>query len=227
MKFVTSLLLPLVALTLATLSGCQRAPAPPPFDVPALIGLPVAQVEQKLGVPATQTANQKTWTKDDATLTTTFKPVSGRVTELTLASSETVREEKQSELLQPGQLKPEDKRYSVDWIEAPDVAMSYNGVRIVPAPRTYKVEVRVNGPQQMLQVSYALSGANPPGETFLTIAPWYQSAVLADDATVQLSARLAQSRLPAETPIVAEILVDGKVVASKKASVVATCEWEL
>ncbi len=221
----------LFALSLATLSGCHKAPVPPPFDVPALIGLPIDQVTQRLGPAtnaATATPNQKIWTKNGATLTATFKPSNGRVTELTLVSADgIVRDGEQSTLLKIGQLVASDKRYSTDWIEAPDKPLYFNGVRIVPAPRTYKVQLRVSGPPEMLQVGYAMSGANPPGENMLTIAPWYIDATLADDAQIQLSARLAQSQLPANTPIIVEIVVDGKVVASKKASVVAVCSYEL
>ncbi len=223
-----------IVLSLATLSGCRKAPVTPPFDVPALIGLPIEQVAQRLGPAtnapnaATATPNQKSWTKNGATLTATFKPSNGRVTELTLVSAdETVRDGEQNTLLAIGQLAASDKRYSTDWIEAPDRPLYYNGVRIVPAPRTYKVQLRVSGPPEMLQVGYAMSGANPPGENILTIAPWYVDATLADDAQIQLSARLAQRQMPANTPIIVEILVDGKVVASKKASIVAICNYEL
>ena len=219
------------ALSLATLSGCRQAPVAPPFDVPALIGLPIEQVTQRLGPAtnaATATPNQKSWTKNGATLTATFKPSNGRVTELTLVAAEqTVRDGEQNTLLAIGQLSASDKRYSTDWIEAPDKPLYYNGVRIVPAPRTYNVQLRVSGPPEMLQVAYAMSGANPPGENILTIAPWYVDATLADDAQIQLSARLAQRQMPANMPIIVEILVDGKVVASKKASIVAVCSYEL
>ena len=221
----------LFALCLVALSGCRSTPAPPPFDVPALIGLPIQQIEQKLGAPnnaATASANQKSWAKNGATLTATFKPNNGRVTELTLIEAgEAVRDGEQQTLLKSGKLKQGDARYSTDYIEAPDRPLYYNGVRIVPAPRTYNVQLRLSGPPQMLQVGYSMSGANPPGDNFLTIAPWDVSATLADDAQIQFGARLAQSQLPANTPIVVEILVDGKVVASKKASIVANCSYEL
>ena len=224
------------ALCLSVLSGCRRAPAPPPFDVPALIGLPIQQVEQKLGAPNVaaappsmqQSLTQKIWTKNGATLTATFKPLSGRVTELTLIQpAESVRDGEQQTLLRAGKLAQNDARYSTDYIEAPDRALYYNGVRVVPAPRTYQVQLRLSGPPQMLQASYAMTGATPPNQTFLTIAPWDVSATLADDAQIQFGARLAQSQLPASTPIIVEILVDGKVVASKTASIIANCSYEL
>ena len=218
----------LFALCFWALSGCRRPPAAPPFDVPALIGLPMEQVEAKLGKSATLPNNQKSWAKNGATLTATFKPNNGRVTELTLIdASETVRDGEQQTLLKAGKLAPSDARYSTDYIEAPDRPLYYNGVRIVPAPRTYQVQLRLSGPPQLLQVGYAMSGANPPGEEFLTLAPWDVSATLADNAQIQFGARLAQSQMPANSPIVVEILVDGKVVASKKASIVANCSYEL
>ncbi len=229
------LLLCLTFLCLALLGGCKKAPAPPAFDVPALIGLPIGAVEQKLGAPTASPAsvgnpNQKTWTRGDATLSVTFKPVSGRVTELVMVArkpEDALRDSEQNELLGAGKLKSGDARYSVDFIEAPERPLYFNGVRIVPAPRTYKVQVRVSGGSDMLQVGYSLPGANPPEQTFLTIAPWDMTATLPDDARIQLFARVAQSGVLASTPIVAEIVVDGKVVASKKASVVASCDWEL
>ncbi len=226
-----SALLCLTLLCLAMLGGCQKAPAPPPFDVPALIGLPVGEIEKKLGAPTTSSdPNQKTWTRGDATLSATFKPISGRVTELRLIArtpENAVRDNEQSELLGAGQLKSDDARYSVDWIEAPERPLYYNGVRIVPAPRTYQVQMRVTGPSDMLQISYSLPGANPPSQTFLTVAPWDVTATVPDDTQIQLIARTAQDGAIASTPIVAEILVNGKVVQNKKASVVASCGWEL
>ena len=235
MKSFLAALLCAFALGLFALSGCQKAPAPPPFDVPALIGLPAIELVKTLGAPAalsTDTANpnQRSWTRDGATLTATFKPVSGRVTELILiarAPENAVRDGAQTELLETGKLQQNDARYSVDWIEAPERPLYFNGVRIVPAPRTYKVQVRVTGPAEMLQISYSLPGATPPSEALVTFAPWDATATVPDDAQIQLSARIAQDGAIARTPIVAEILVDGKVVQNKKASVVASCAWEL
>ena len=221
----------LCALILCLTTSCQRAATPPPFDVAALVGLPIGEVTKKLGAPQTSAApNQKTWARGAATLTATFKPLSGRVTELILIarSSETaVRDGEQNQLLGAGKLQPNDARYSVDFIESPDRPLYYNGVRIVPAPRTYQVQLRVSGPSDMLQVSYSLPGANPPSETFLTIAPWDIIATLPADTPIQLSARTAQEGAIASSPIVAEILVDGQVVASKKVSVIANIAWEL
>ena len=221
----------LCAFVLCLTTSCQRAPAPPPFDVVALVGLPIDEITKKLGAPAASTdPNQKTWKRGEATLTATFKPRNGRVTELILlarAPENAVRDSEQSQLLDAGNLKPDDARYSVDWIEAPERPLYYNGVRIVPAPRTYQVQLRVSGPRDMLQISYSLPGANPPTETLLTVAPWDITATVPDDTSIQLSARTAQYGAIASSPIVAEITVDGKVVQTKKVSVVANCDWEL
>ena len=221
----------LCALALCLTTSCQRAAAPPPFDVAALVGLPIDEITKKLGAPQTSPApNQKTWTRGEASLTATFKPLSGRVTEFTLvarAPETAVRDGEQNQLLGAGNLKPDDARYSVDWIEAPNRPLYFNGVRIVPAPRTYQVQLRVSGPSDMLQISYSLPGATPPTATFLTVAPWDIAATAPDDTPIQLSARTAQDGAIASSPIVTEILVDGKVVARKKVSVVANCNWEL
>ena len=209
--------------------GCQRAATAPPFDVAALVGLPIDELTAKLGAPTNSTdPNRKTWARGDATLSATFKPNSGRVTELTLIAPENaVRDGQQNELLEAGNLKQDDARYSTDWVEVPDRPLYYNGVRVVPAPRTYRVQLSVSGPSDMLQVSYSLPGANPPSQTFLTIAPWDITATASNDTQIQLSARTVPAQTIASSPIVAKIIVDGKVVASKKASVVANCAWEL
>ena len=221
--------LALCALTLCCLmlaGGCRRAPVAPPFDVPALIGLPIDALTQTLGAPTSDSTAQKTWTRQGATLSATYKPSNGRVTELTLLSEQSVRDGEQTELLKTGALKADDARYNVDYLESPDETLRYNGVRIVPAPRTYNVQLRVSGPPDMLQISYAMSGATPPTETFLTIAPWNKEATLPDNTQIQLTAQTARSQI-AGAPILAEIMVDGQVVASSKVSVVASCKWEL
>ncbi len=225
----------LCALVLCLTTSCQQAPTPSPFDVAALVGLPIDQVSAKLGAPQSSpdtatSPNQKTWKKGDASLTATFKPLNGRVTELILvasAPSDAVRDGEQNQLLEEANLKQNDARYSVDWIEAPERPLYYNGVRIVPAPRTYQVQLRVSGPSDMLQVSYSLPGATPPSQTLLTVAPWNIEATVPDNTPLQLSARTARLGTIANVPILAEIVVNGQVVASQKVSVVASCAWEL
>ena len=159
-----------LALGLATTGGCRKAPVPPPFDVPALIGLPIEALTQRMGAPdaanpGAPNPNQRTWTRNGATLTATFKPVSGRVTSLEMIArpaADAVRDGEQEKLLQAGRLSQSDARYSVDWIEAPERPLFYNGVKITPAPRTYQVQLRVTGSAELLQVSYQMSGATPP-----------------------------------------------------------------
>ena len=213
------------------LGGCNRASAPPPFDVPALIGQPIESVTKVLGAPAQSDANSKTWTRQGVTLSATFKPNNGRVTALTLTSREAkdaVRDGEQDKLLGPGTLKSSDPRYSVDWIEAPDRPLYYNGVRVVPAPKTYAVELRVSGSQfTMLQLSYSIGGPQPQAQTVLTPAPWNLKADVPDDAQISLQTRLVKAYAPGLAPTTVEILVDGHVVASKTASVVAFCQAEL
>lgn len=230
MKSFLGALICAFALSLTTLSGCQRAATPPPFDVAALVGLPIEKVRTQLGgVGLSQRLGEETWTREETNLTAQFKR-NGRVTAFTLISREpknAVGESAQTELLDAGKLKQNDARYSLEYLEAPDRPLFYNGVRIVPAPRTYQVQIRVSGPIEMLQISYSLPGATPPSETFVTFAPWDATATVPDDAQIQLSARTAQDQTIARTPILAEILVDGKVVQNKKASVVASCAWEL
>lgn len=200
-----------------SLAGCNRAPAPPPFDVPALIGQPIDAVTQRLGAPTAQSAGERSWTREGTTLSAQFRP-NGRVTALTLTSREAdraVREGEQEKLLQPGRLPANAPGYSLEWIEAPERPLFYTGVKITPAPRNYKVELRLSGGSAMVEASYALGGPAPQAETFLTIAPWNLEATLPDDATIQFQSRLYKKRMPGAAPMKVEILVDGKVVASQ------------
>ena len=210
------------------LTGCQRAPTPPPFDVPALIGQPIESLTQQLGAPAQSGAQTRSWTRDGTTLTATFKPGNGRVLALELLARDAdhaLREGEQNTLLEAGQLQSGAPNYSTDWIEAPDKPLFYVGVRVVPTPKTYQVEVRVSGPKTaVLQIAYVLGAQS---DVTQTIAPWNQTATLADDAKISLEARLAESRVPVGTPITVEIWVDGKSVVSATKSVVARCEYEL
>ena len=224
LRFVLALLL------CCTLSGCRAAPTPPPFNVPALIGQPIATLTQTLGAPAQTGANQSSWLRDGATLTAQFKP-NGRVTQLDLVSREpdrAVREGEQDKLLEPGQIPANATGYNLDYIEAPDRPLYYTGVKITPAPRTYKVELHLTGSQALLETNYALFGPQPQSEKFLTIAPWNLSAQLPDDAQIRLSARLFKRLTSEPVQIKVEIVVDGKAVASQSsAGASVACAYEL
>lgn len=218
-----------VLLLCCGLCGC-RAPAAPPFNVPALIGQPIIALTQTLGAPTGQSAGQNVWTRDGATLTAQFKP-NGRVTVLTLISRQNdnaVSDGQQNRLLEPGRIPPNASGYSLDWIEAPDRPLFYTGVKITPAPRSYKVELRLSGSSAMVQARYALTGPQPQSETFLTIAPWNLTATLPDDASIQLSARLFKNLTPGTLEMKVEIVVDGHVVASQNSQgTPVACAYEL
>lgn len=212
------------------LCGCHNAATPPPFDVPALLEKPIQVVSAQLGAPTTQAPNQKSWTRDGATLTIQFKP-NGRVTSLALvsrAADRAVRDGEQPKLLEPGQLPAETPGYEMQWIEASERPLFYTGVKIVPAPRTHSVELRLSGSPVLVEASYALGGPQPKSETFLTIAPWNLTATLPDDATVNFNARLFKKLAPGKVEMKIEITVDGKVVASQSSSGTdLRCEFEI
>jgi hypothetical protein len=160
---------------------------------------------------------QGVWKRDDVTLLATWKSSNGRVTAYELISrddSNPLRDGATAPLLLPGQLKENDPRYSTQWIEATNKPLFYTGVKVVPAPKTYAVTIRVSGSQAMLQVVYQTSSPNGKSDNFLTIAPWETSFTLPDDVSVSVAADLYKTLGKTPFQMKVEILADGKVVAS-------------
>lgn len=219
-----------MSFALAT-SGCRRGPKAAAFDVPALLGQDINAITAKLGKPTREEdqngAPVKIWTRDDVTLSISYKPVSKRVTGFTLLSDEAsaVREEEKASLLGVGKLADVDARYSTELIEVPERPLRYNGVKVLPTPRNHVVLLRVTGASALLEVNYLTSGG---GEKFLTLAPWEKSFSLPDDSKILLSSSVYKSMGAASFWMKTEIVVDGKVVIESKTSgVPVSCEWEI
>ena len=222
MKFSVAALAPTLLLSSWVLAGCHSRSSGPLWDVPALVGQPIDRVEQTIGSPpsaagAVAALQQSTWKRGDSTLSATWKPANKRVTSWTLMSRDdahAVSEEERNVLLLPGQLKENDPRYSLDWIEAAERPLFYTGVRVVPAPRNHLVVLRLSGSPSLVQVSYTISGAQAKTDTTLTIAPWEETFTLPDDSQIALSAIFLQATGAGKNDMKIEIVADGKTVAS-------------
>lgn len=208
------------------LSGCQSRPVGPVWDVPALVGGRIDVVKQKLGTPQAEespdlSSGQSTWTQGGTTLTAKWRTGNKRVTEWTLTSRDedhAVREEDHAALLSPGQLKENDPRYSVDWLEAPNRPLFYTGVRVVPALKNHTVLLRLSGAPALVQLSYAITGTGAKSDSTLTIAPWEQPFDLPDDTQVSLSATVVKTIGGNQPNMKLEILSDGRVVGQAASS---------
>lgn len=223
---------------LATLAvpGCVSRAAVPVWNLPTLIGQPIDAAQKSLGPPQREEAvspgvQRSVWERDGVTLSANWKSSSKRVIAYELVSrdeSRALREGETDPLLVPGQLKPADPAYSLEWIEAPGRALHYIGVRVVPAPKTHPVLLRVTGPEGLVQVAYQATSTGGKSDTFITIPPWEASFTLADDATLSVSASLVRNISGGSGAMKAEILVDGKVVADASSpSGVVSCKYEL
>lgn len=210
------------ACVVPALGGCAARSAVPLWDVPSLVGQPIDVVQKTLGKPQSETTvapgtTQSLWQHDDVSLRATWKSSNKRVLAYELISrdnSEALREGETSDLLVPGQLKENDPRYSLEWIEATDRPLFYTGVKVVPAPKNHAVVIGVRGTESLLQVAYQISSPAGKSDNLLTIAPWEATFTLPDDATVALSADLYKRINKNPIQMKVEIVVDGKVVAS-------------
>ena len=213
-------------------AGCPSQPPTPVWDVPSLVGKPIDAVKQTLGPPQEEVKKdallQSTWTRDNITLSATSK-ANKRVTGWTLVSrdeSHAVREEERASLLVPGTLKDGDARYTLDYIEAENRPLFFTGVRAIPAVRTHSVVLRLSGSGSLVQVSYAITGAQAKDSTTLMVAPWEEPLSLPDDAKIVLSAFVVKAVGQSDMKI--EIVSDGKIVASAASSgAPIKCEAEL
>jgi hypothetical protein len=227
---------PLLALCLlaALLSGCAKRNTAPAWNVPSLLGQNGDALSKQLGAHRNQstldaTRTQRTWIRDGQSLQVEWKNSSKRVTSFTLMSRDdanAVREEEKTQLLAPGQLQENDPRYTLEYIEAKERPLFYTGVKVIPAPRNHNVVLRVTATQSMLQVTTQISGQT---ESVLTIPPWEKTLSLPDDAQIGLAVRLQKNLTDApQVPMKAEIVVDGKVVASAASGgPPIQCGWEI
>ncbi|HEX8234653.1 MAG TPA: hypothetical protein VF600_01740 [Abditibacteriaceae bacterium] len=182
------------------------------------------EVEKQLGA-ATETQDagdsaRKIWRKEGHALTAEYLKRNGRITSWTLTPEDTkqaVKEEEKANFLKLARLQESDARYSFDWIEDSEQALRFSGVRVTPAPVTYKITLRVAGSQNLVGVQYSVSGnsGENPSETFLTMPPWDMQLSAATGATIKILAQPYQSpQMPStsNSKVSAEILVNDKVM---------------
>ena len=191
----------------------------PAFDVPALLGKNIDEVTTILGAPSAESksesgAPQRVWSKDDKTLTVTWKPSSKRVLDLTLiarADENALRDEDKAKLLPVGQLLENDARYSLEWIEAKERPLFYVGARVVPAPQTHNVVLKLTGTSALVKMSY--QPAPETGGTVLDLLPREFTLTAPDDAHISLAAELEKNLGKVGVfEMKGEIWVDGKLV---------------
>ncbi len=222
-------------LLLLCFGGCRRqppAPAGPVFDVPTLLGKTATQVEKQLG-PALQIApGQKIWKRDDISLTMKFSPASDLVTELSAATqNEPLADEKRDEFLKNLHLTAEgDDRYQIAFIEAPDKVFHFTGAS-VNVPQTHKVEFRVDGPEVLVSVTYAMmaDGASGSGDSILTLPPWnlQTNANIGQRLVFAVAALTKPGQAPPKQPFRLQILVNGRVLKKSEAVGSVKCEAQL
>ncbi len=200
-------------LFLLLLFGCHREPPEPSgplFDVPSLIGKTQGEIEQQTG--------EKQGTK----LTAQFSQ-SGLLSGFTLESEAPLKDEKREAFLKRGNLKQDDARYQISFVEAPDKVFYFTGVQ-VQLPSTHEVELRVEGPETLINVS-----AN--GEEFTTVPPWSNADKKLQaniGQTIVLTANLfPQKGVPPAQPLKLQIVVDGRVLKEFSNPYEAHCELVL
>jgi hypothetical protein len=216
------------------LAGCNRRPSGPVWNVDAFVGQNIDVLAKQLGPAQKQSTidekrAQRIWHKDDHTLQVTYKTLSKRVTDFTLISREAtdaVQEGNKAALLEPGQLKEGDPRYTLEYIEAPERALFYTGVKVLPVPRNHTVTLRVTGSDAMLEVRYVAPGTSGAGDELLTLPPWEKTVSVPDDGQVFLSSRIYKN-LGGAFHMKTEILADDKVLAQAASTgQPIQCQWE-
>lgn len=201
--------------------GCHgELPEPqgPLFDVPALIGKTQGDIQKQLGASPTNT-----WQKDATKLSAQWSQ-SGLLTGFLMESKEPLKDEKREAFLKRGNLKQDDARYQLSFVESPDKVFHFNGVQ-VQLPATHEVELRVEGPEVLVKVL-----AN--GEEFLTLPPWNNAEKKLQISIGQQISLTAQvftkpGQIPAKEPLKLQIVVDGRVLKEESKPYEARCELVL
>jgi hypothetical protein len=192
--------------------------------------------QKTLGPPQSESAltpgtMQSQWRRDDITLRATWKSNNKRVLAYELISrddSNPLREGETAPLLIAGQLKENVPGYNTELVEATNRPLFYVGVKVIPAPKSHSVVVRVSGTEALLQVAYQVSSPGGKSDNFITIAPWDATFTLPDDATIELTSELYKALGKKPFQMKVEILVDGKVVASDSSTGrTVHCNYEL
>jgi hypothetical protein len=217
--------LPLILLLF--LMGCNRtspAPAGPVFDVPSLLGKTRGEIEAMLGAAPGET--RKTWQRDGVKLTAEFSQ-SGLLSGLLLEGA-VQRDAQRDEFLKFGNLKQDDARYTLSFIEDQSQVFHFSGVRI-SVPQTRDVELRLDGPEVMVNLSYSAGGK---AEKILTIPPWNTQseklqANLGETISISVSVLTKPDQLPPAEALKLQIVVDGRVLKETSAAGFAKCEMVL
>jgi len=200
-------------------SGCGARDDGPAFDVPALLGKNIDEVSAILGAPSADNPNesgapQRVWDKGGKTLTVTWKPSSKRVVDFALiarADENALSEEEKAKLLSVGQLPENDARYSLEWIEAKERPLFYVGARVVPAPQTHNVVLKLTGSEALVKMSYQPAPAT--GGAIVDLLPREFAFTAPDDTHISLAAELEKNLGRVGVfEMKGEIRVDGKLV---------------
>ncbi|MDQ3814221.1 MAG: hypothetical protein M3347_09760 [Armatimonadota bacterium] len=219
------------ALLLILSFGCGSSRSSGPvFDIPALLDKKIAQVEAALGPPAANATTpavpattatgvelaRKTFQKDGQTLVVTYAKHNGEVAKFEISSdSRMLKEEKKKDFLRIGNLKEDDPRYTVNYVEATDKPFYYTGVEVLVKPVEHQVKLRVIGSSDLVMVNYEL---RPPGgevkaeKDLLTLPPWEVSASAVSGTQVSISGVLFGRPRTRSPKFTLQILLDGKVV---------------
>jgi len=236
-------LCPIVLLSLNL--GCgSKGSTGPVFDIPALLGKNVDQVEATLG-PAVASATtpppadaaveeaRKTFQKDDHTLVVTYTPHNKEVTKFALGSGDgasPLKDENKAQFLRIGNLKTDDPRYTVNYVESEDKPFYYTGVEVAVKPVEHKLQLRVAGAGELLMVTYTVrpvAGAAKTDE-FFTMPPWDMTITAVSGTYVSVSAVLFGRQRTRDPKFTVQVLVDGKVVKqSSSTGTTAQCSWLL
>lgn len=243
-----SQLLGVLLMSLALIAGCRRAPSGPAFNVPSLIGHKIGDIRPLLrasatpvaasnSAPASTQAGSETFASGDYVLEVDYLPRNGRITTMRFSPADAakpIREADKPAMLQAGTLREDDARYALEWIEDPQQSERFAGVRIVPAPKTHTVLLRVAGGASLLSVSYhapqSVSPGTSPGQPFMTIAPWEAtfSAPTGTVVGIEAGPSAGAGRSAALGVPSVQIVVDGKVAMQSAPSLgVASCSLEL
>lgn len=215
-----SALLALFILFASCLTGCHREPPEPSgplFDVPSLIDKTSEEIEKQLGTSMT---NPKSWQKNGTKLTANFSQ-SGLLTGFTVENDEALKDQKRSAFLKRSNLKEDDPRYQLAFIEAPDKVFHFTGVQ-VQLPQTHQVELRLEGPEVLVDV-------NANGEVFMTIPPWNNAdkklqCNIGQQVTFAAAVLTKKGQVPPKEPLKLQIVVDGRVFKEASAPYEAKCE---
>lgn len=205
------------------LVSCHREPPEPKgplFDVPSLIGKTPQEIEKQLGP---STTNPKSWQKNGTKLTANFSQ-SGLLSGFTLESDEALKDEKRVAFLKRSNLKDDDARYQLSFIEAPDKVFHFTGVQ-VQLPQNHEVELRLEGPEVLMNV-------NANGEIFMTIPPWDNAdkklqASVGQQITFAAAVLTKRGQVPPKEPLKLQIVVNGRVFKEISAPYEAKCELVL